>query len=156
MMGCGKTTIGKELAKKLDCDFVDCDKYLEKNKNITIKECFEISEEYFRNLETECLKEIAINKNQIIATGGGVILREENVKLFENDIIIFINRPIENILFDINKEERPLIKNGNDEKIIGIYNKRIDLYKKSCDIEITNNRDICDIIENIIKEIENY
>ncbi len=153
-MGCGKTTIGKKLARKLDYKFTDCDEYLEKKKNTTINECFSISEEYFRKLESECLYEISQNCCQVIATGGGMVLKSENIDIFKDDLIIFINRPIELIITDVDKESRPLIKNSGNKKIVEIYNNRIDLYKKSCDFEILNNGKIDSVISKICEFLE--
>ncbi len=149
-MGCGKTTIGKALAKRLGLDFVDCDKYLEERFNTTISACFDISEEYFRGLETECVKELSLSKGKVISTGGGVVLHKRNIDLLQNDLIIFINRPLENILNDIDCQKRPLIKNDK-EKLRKIYNERIDLYKKYCDIEVLNDRGFQDVVLEVIE-----
>ncbi len=154
MMGCGKTTIGKRMASELGYNFVDCDEYLEKKYNKTITECFDISEKYFRDLESECLKELSEQSGNVLSTGGGMVLREENVKLFKDDIIIFINRPIENILSDVDKSNRPLINNQDSSKIIEIYNSRINIYKKSCDFEVVNDKSIEEIISEIKKIIK--
>lgn len=147
-MGCGKTTIGKKLSKELRQDFIDCDEYLEKKYNITISECFAISEKYFRDLETECIEELSKFERKIISTGGGIILKSENMDFLKNDTVIFINRPLENILRDIDNQNRPLIKNDK-EKLVTLYNERIGLYKKYCNFEILNNSTIEDVIEKI-------
>ncbi len=153
-MGCGKSTIGKMLAEEISYNFIDCDEYLEKKYNKTIPECFEISEKYFRDLESECAKELALESGNVLSTGGGIVLRKENIEAFRNDIIIFINRPIENILSDVDKSNRPLINNKDSSKILEIYNSRIELYKNSCDYEIMNDRSIEEVLVEIKKIIK--
>lgn len=150
-MGCGKTTIGKVLAKEIKYDFIDCDEYLESRFDITIKECFDISEKYFRDLETDCVKEISEYKNKVISTGGGIVLKKENIELLKDDIIVFINRPLDNILSDIELDTRPLVKNGGKEAVIQIYNSRLNLYKQYCHYEVANDKSI----EMIVNEIKN-
>ncbi len=148
MMGSGKSTIGQELSNKINYKFIDCDEYLELKYNTTVEECFNISEEYFRNIESKCLYELSLKNGYIIATGGGMVLRDENIKYFKDDLIIFINRPIEKILQDIDVQNRPLIKE-NKEKAIEIYNERIEIYKKSCNIELLNNESVDNIVQKI-------
>ncbi len=84
-----------------------------------------------------------------------MVKRKENIDFFKDDIIIFINRPIENILSDIDKEDRPLINNKDSQKIIDIYNERITLYKNYCDIEVLNDGTLEEVIEGIAKKLAN-
>ncbi len=150
MMGCGKSTIGEELAKRIDYDFVDCDRYLEKRHNTTIPECFAISESYFRDVESICLVDLSRLSKQVISTGGGCVTRDINMSLFEDDIVVFINRPLENILSDLDTTNRPLAKKDFTE----IYNSRLDLYKKYCDVEVLNNSTVDDVVETIVDKIK--
>ncbi len=151
-MGCGKSTIGKLLAQKLDYNFIDCDTYLEQKYEKTIDECFKISESYFRELESNCLEELTKGKSQIISTGGGVVTVEKNLEYLKDDLVIFINRPLELILSDVDTATRPLLKDGK-EKLIGIYDERINLYKKFCDFEIINDVDLDTIVDLILKKL---
>ncbi len=153
MMGCGKTTIGKLLAEELSYEFIDCDEYLENRFNTKISNCFLISEEYFRNLESQCTEELSKHTKKVISTGGGIVTREKNIEYLKDDIVFFINRPIELIVDSIDKEDRPLIKNKNKSTIIDIYNSRLDLYKKYCDFEIINDSSIEYVINEIKKLI---
>ena len=74
---------------------------------------FEVSEEYFRNKETEACKDIARLDGHIVSTGGGVVLNSLNIDyLKQNGIIIYIDRPIDNILIDVETSTRPLLKEG--------------------------------------------
>ena len=87
MPGSGKTTIGKILAAKLGRNFCDADHLLEKWEGTTIKELFAVSEENFRDAETRTIKKLAAARDLVIATGGGVVKRPENMELLKaNDL----------------------------------------------------------------------
>jgi len=78
--GTSKTTIGKMLAQRLGKEFVDADEYLERKEGKTIKDIFaEGGEKLFREIETHVIAELCLLDNRVVATGGGAILREENV-----------------------------------------------------------------------------
>lgn len=130
MPGSGKSTIGKIL-KLENYSFVDTDEEIEKRCSCSIKELIQTKgEQYFRNLETQIIKEFSSKKCLIISTGGGAILREENIKsLKENGIIFFINAKLERLSATDN---RPL--SDTKEKLIKLYNERIDLYISTADI----------------------
>ena len=79
--GTGKTTIGKMLAQRLGKEFVDADEYLEQKEGKTVKDIFaEGGEKLFREIETQIIAELCLLDNRVVATGGGAILREENVR----------------------------------------------------------------------------
>ncbi|MGD9567645.1 MAG: shikimate kinase [Sedimentibacter sp.] len=149
MPGSGKTTIGSLVAKKLGMKFIDMDIELVKKENKTVIEMFAISEGYFRDSETNYAKELSQSNSLVISTGGGIIKRKENIHyLKQNSIIIFLNRAPENIISDIDIKSRPLLKESIDN-VYKLYNERIHLYKKYCDIEILNDKTIEEAVEKI-------
>ena len=153
MPGCGKTTIGKILAEELNYNFCDMDKYIENISGESIKELFEKGEEVFRDVESQGCENLSKKKNIVISTGGGVIKREKNIDLFRNEsIIIFIDRPIENIIIDIDTDSRPLLAEGK-EKLYNLFEERYDLYKKYSNIRVVNDGDLKDIILEIKREV---
>lgn len=153
MPGCGKSTIGEELANKINYDFCDMDKYIEEISNSTVKELFNISEEYFRDYETLACKELSNKSKIIISSGGGVIKRKKNIDFFKNKgIIIFIDRPIEDILKDVDTSSRPLLSDGKS-KLYNLYSERYNLYNNYCEIKIVNDTTIEETIDKIIKII---
>ncbi len=157
MPGSGKTTLGKIIAEKLSLDFFDCDLNIEKSFGGKISEIFEKhGEGYFRCLETKAIQFSSNLSGHVISTGGGVVERAENIDFLKKScIIVFINRPIEQIIKDADTANRPLLKNGTDA-IKEIYLRRINLYKKYCDIEIINSGFAEDAAEKIIVEVKNY
>lgn len=153
MPGCGKTTVGKALANNINYDFYDMDKYIEEISNKTIKELFNINEEYFRDYETRACEELSNKNKVVISTGGGVIKRKKNIELFKgNSLVIFIDRPIEDIANDIDTNSRPLLVEGKS-KLYNLYSERYNLYDKYCDFKIINDGTINDIVYKIKSKI---
>ncbi len=152
MPGCGKSTIGKLLEKKLNMDFYDSDHEVERAERLCIPEIFKNrGEAYFRDCETEAISKLLNNKN-IVATGGGAVLRGENIKLFkERDaFVVFIDRPLDMIISDIRTDNRPLLTRGKD-RIYALYEERYDIYNEVCDAKIINDQDAETAAEEIIK-----
>lgn len=149
MPGSGKTTIGKELSKKLSMNFIDVDSYIEENEKMSISDMFKISEEYFRQIENKYIIKLSKLSSTIIATGGGVIKNENNILLLKNNsILIYINRDIDDIMKDIDISKRPLLKDGKD-RLKDLFNERHHLYKRYCDIELVNDSGLTDAVDKI-------
>ena len=133
-MGSGKSTIGKVLSERLEYDFYDTDKLVEKVVGKKIKEIFEQNgEQYFRLKESEELDKTRKLKNAVIATGGGIIENEKN-RLFlkEEKKVIFLDSTIER-QYDRTKEsqKRPLLNNEDSMKILkNLYQKRQSFYQE--------------------------
>lgn len=152
MPGCGKSTIGKLVSKELNLNFIDMDKYIETMTAKTIPELFEQGEDYFRDFETLACKELSKKSNTLISSGGGVVKRKENIEILKKEsYIIFIDRPLEELLIDIDISKRPLLKEGQ-EKLIKLYEERYELYKSAADEIVKNDKSLRATI-NIIKEI---
>ncbi len=97
--------------------------------------------------------ELSEKNSAVIATGGGIIKRYENIlNLKKNGIIIYINRPIEQIAADIDVETRPLLAKDSYQ-LYRLLEERGHLYKKYCDHEVMNIRSIYDVVNNIIEFI---
>jgi Shikimate kinase len=150
IMGCGKTTISKLLADKLNRPLIDMDDYLVDKYQMTINEMFDISEDYFRERETECCYDVSKLDGYIISTGGGVIKKKENTELLKkNGIVIYLDRPIINILEDVETASRPLLKEGT-QKLYDLYEQRHQLYLDACDYHLSNDGSLEDIMNKIL------
>ena len=145
MPGCGKTTLGKIAAKKLGMEFADMDKEIERAEGRSISDIFEMyGEEYFRDAETKMLRgEVLGDEDKIISTGGGIVVKEENIEILQNSgaEVIFIDRPPEYIEADIECSKRPLMKNGADA-VYKLYRQRYARYERACTTKIINNSDL--------------
>ena len=83
-MGVGKTSVGMRLAKDLDYTFVDTDSLIESDQKITITEIFSAYvEPYFRDVETRIIRQVLESEDQVISTGGGAVIRDENREAFK-------------------------------------------------------------------------
>lgn len=155
IMGCGKTSIGIAISYKLKMPVVDMDKIIERTSKMTINEIFEKhGEEYFRNLETEIAKRLSNLNGYIISTGGGVVLRKENMDyLSKTGYVIYINRTPDDIVKSVKTENRPLLASGAD-KLYQIYEERHSLYTKYSDITVNNNADFNRGVENVLYAID--
>ena len=153
IMGCGKSTIGKLLAKKLHYDFIDADDYLVNKYQMSIPDMFAISEDYFRQKESECLKDFIEKKNTVFAMGGGVIKKEGNAELLKKmGTVFYLDRPIDHFVNDVDTSGRPLLKDGAD-KLYALFNERKALYESACDYHLINDEDANKMVEEISKKI---
>ena len=142
MPGCGKTTVGRLLANRCGYAFLDLDTEIERDAKRKISEIFaKEGEDTFRAMETAVLKKALLKEKTVISTGGGIIVREENRKLMqEKGTVVFLDRPLEKILSDVDIQERPLLAEGK-EKVKLLYNQRYDYYCKTAAIRILNDLD---------------
>ncbi len=156
-MGTGKTEVGKELSRLLGLKMIDIDNEIEKSKGITINDIFErYGESKFRDIETEMIKKISTEKNLIISTGGGAVLREENFRMLkENGIIVCLFATPETIFERTkNNSDRPLLKVDDPlKKIKELLEYRLPFYKKADIIIDTEGKTPLQIAEEIMKKI---
>lgn len=146
MPGCGKSTIGRELAAELGKKFVDSDELIVNRTNKTIPEIFaECGEVGFRKIESEVIAELSSDGSSVIATGGGAILNSRNVELLkENGTIIFIDRPLRYL---VTTSDRPLSQDR--EMLEKRYNERYSLYCEAADIKVSVSQDLKENITRI-------
>ena len=150
MPGAGKSTVGKRLAEVLKRDFFDLDEEIVRVAGCPISDIFaNEGEAAFRNLETRVLGEVLSHKkNIVLATGGGAILRDENVDLLHrNGKIYFIDRPLAALL---PTPDRPLASSAED--IRRRYEERYALYCATADCRIDGDGSIDEVAERIRKE----
>ncbi len=145
MPGCGKSTIGRELAAKLNREFVDMDEIIVRLAGKSIPEIFaDDGEEVFRAIETEAARECGKEKSLVIATGGGAVTREATMKaLQQNGEILFIDRPVDMLATG----GRPLSQGGL-ETLRAMHEKRLPLYRKYAARCIDNSGDLNKAVED--------
>lgn len=156
-MGSGKSTVGRYLAEQYGYEFIDTDAYIEKMTNMSISDIFALhGEEFFRNLETEVIKEL-INSTQkmVISTGGGMPIRECNGVLLKKLGKVYYLKTTADVIYNRIKfsTNRPLLKVDNPrEKIENMLNEREKIYSKcsNCVIEMDENSTVSEIADIII------
>ena len=153
-MGCGKTRIGKELAKKTGMRFEDLDAYIVEKEGMTIPEIFDKSgEPHFRALEAKYIAEMP--DNSVVALGGGAIINENTAKTARGTgKVIFLDADFETCYGRIKDDmNRPLAYNNPKEKVKELYDKRRPIYAERSDIIIKAKGTPYSITEEIRKSL---
>ena len=160
LMGSGKTSIGKILAKRMGMNFIDLDNEIIKDQQCSISEIFDrFGEEKFRHLENEKLLSTVEIDNCVISTGGGIIMDQDNIKIMvENGYIIHLDIDLETQLLRIkNKKNRPLLRDKDDERkiLVKMRKERDHIYKKIAIGSVnTSNKKRNDIVNEVVNIIE--
>jgi shikimate kinase len=160
-MGAGKTTMGRQLAKKLHLDFYDSDKVVEERTGATIPLIFELEGEAgFRQREQAIIDEFTQKNNLVLATGGGAILREANrLHLKSRGIVIYLHSDIAHLMERIRHDKnRPLLQTPDPEaKLREIMAQREPLYRETAHITInTGDVSIRAAIQAILDRLKNH
>jgi shikimate kinase len=157
MMGSGKTTCGTLLAEKLGRTLVDADITIQQREGRTTTEIFAVDgEQYYRDLETALCHELEDQSDLIIATGGGMILREENTQaLRKNGVVFLLNRPVDEIFDGENLSDRPLAQKGKQD-FIDRFEARKPFYFGAADEVIEDFSTPEVTVAEILKRAEQY
>jgi Shikimate kinase len=153
MMGSGKSTIGKLLAKELGYRFIDTDDIISQATHQSISDIFATEgEAAFRDLESQVLSEICAYKKFVIATGGGIILKQMNWSYLRHGIIIWLNVPVEELYNRLKEDQtRPLLQHPDPlQQLQTLLQQRQPLYSQA-DLEIMVDSD--DIPEQVATQI---
>lgn len=150
MPASGKSTVGALLSERLSRKFIDTDELIEKRAGVTIKEIFEKQgEEYFRSLESEVVREVSREHSLVISTGGGAVLRRENVKMLrENGKLFFLDRDPERLTPTDSRPTAP-----DRAAIMKRYEERYEIYKKAADFRVSSNKTPIAALKIILKEL---
>jgi shikimate kinase len=156
-MGTGKTEVAKKVSNKSNLTFVEMDKLIEEKEQSSINDIFrDKGEAYFRQLEKEILKQIALHDKQIVSCGGGVVTDEENIeKMKKTGIVICLEASAEVIYERIkNHGHRPLLNVAKPrEKIEQLLQKRKSFYRKA-DFSIdTSKLNVEEVAQEIINHL---
>jgi shikimate kinase len=161
-MGAGKTVTGRALAAELAMDFVDLDEVIEGKTGKTVSDIFAgQGEDAFRDLETDALKQACARQNTVIACGGGIILRKENIGLLNRSaLVVYLWAETATLLQRINssKGKRPLLDVADPAAAIDeILKARITYYEKTADITVdTTGLTVNSVVRQIISELGNH
>ena len=144
MMGAGKTTIGRALARKLGWRFVDVDHEVEARAGVSVPTIFEMeSESGFRKRETGVIEDLSLEGGLVVATGGGAVLAVENRALLaKSGFVVYLNVPAQ-VLFERTRRDRnrPLLQVEDPRaRIESLHTQRDPLYREIADIVIDSGR----------------
>lgn len=134
-MGCGKTTVGRELARMLGRKFIDMDDEIVQRAGKTVPEIFsELGEESFRKYETHLLEEYSTKKAMVVSTGGGAFANYKNAEIAgKNGTIIFLDADFDLCCNRVHLDKnRPNAASRSKQELKGLYDTRKPLYLKAC------------------------
>lgn len=151
--GCGKSTVGVLLAKQLGWAFVDMDDKIEKVSGQTIPQLFQQGEEHFRDIESEVCRLLSERKRTVIAAGGGVVKRTQNMELLAPVChVVFLDRRAQDIVQDVNIQTRPLLAQGAG-RVLELEKERRPLYLAAADQIISGGVSPMEATQTIMKEV---
>lgn len=143
-MGAGKSTIGKLLAGILRLPFADSDRVIEERTGADIPWIFDVEgEDGFRQRETAVLRDLLAEGPMVLATGGGIVIREENRELLKGDsTVVYLTASVDQLVERTHKDKkRPLLQVANPEaKIRELIAQRHPLYQEVADLVIQTDR----------------
>lgn len=144
-MASGKSTIGAELAKMTGLKFIDTDAMVVNAEGISISEIFsKFGEEYFRDCETKACREAARENGAVIATGGGAVLRSENIDALRENGVVFNLEPSAALIrerLEEAREGRPLMEGAEIEAVLERFYNRKPFYDNcDCKIFVSNSK----------------
>jgi shikimate kinase len=144
MMGAGKTTVGREYARRHHLRFVDCDHEIEARTGVKVPTIFEIEgEQGFRRRESQLIDELTRRSGLVLATGGGAVLDPGNRALLsERGVVVYLNVP-PHVLWERTRHDRnrPLLQVPNPrERIEALFRERDPLYRSVADIVVDGGR----------------
>ena len=159
-MGSGKSTVGKIISDELFLDFFDTDDEIEIRTGASIDWIFDLEgESGFRKRESEILDEMVKRNSIVLSTGGGIVLESSNRELLSSrGTVFYLSTPISvQVERTAKDKDRPLLKNGDPEKILSkLHNEREEFYKSVSDHIIeTEDKSSQEVASEIIKLVKN-
>ncbi|MDO5048366.1 MAG: shikimate kinase [Actinomycetaceae bacterium] len=136
--GSGKSKLGRILAPELGLAFIDLDAYIEQSSGQTIAQLFERGESHFRDVETRALRDCLEKPDTLIATGGGIVEREQNRELLQDAVTVFLDIEVEDALGRVaGKTHRPLLAGDARAKLDALAQRRRPLYMEVADVTVS-------------------
>ena len=159
MMGAGKTTVGKQLARQMGKTFIDCDEEIQRRTGVTIPHIFDIEGEAgFRQRESVVIAELVQQDNIVLATGGGAVLCEENRDaLRRNGIVIYLKSSVHDLWQRTRHDRnRPLLQTADPKaKLRELFEQRDPLYLQVADLVIpTGKQSVHSLMLKLQQELE--
>ncbi|WP_159874765.1 MULTISPECIES: shikimate kinase AroK [Aquitalea] len=160
LMGAGKTTVGRALARKTGKTFYDSDHEIEARTGVRVATIFEIEGELrFRDRESSVIADLARMNNIVLATGGGAVLRPENrAELSRHGVVIYLRASIDDLLArTMHDKNRPLLQTADPRaKLQSLLEQRDPLYREVADIVVdTSQQNVNLLVSRLLDQLHN-
>ncbi|KOR38290.1 MULTISPECIES: shikimate kinase [Planktothricoides] len=157
MMGAGKSTVGRLIANQLDYHFFDTDGLISQVAGQSINEIFATAgEEGFRDLETQVISELCAYKNLVVATGGGLIIRQKNWSYLQHGVVVWLDVPVEQLYARLQEDTtRPLLRDPDPlGKLKRLLSDRLNMYAQAdLHIQVDSHETADELAARILQEI---
>jgi shikimate kinase len=157
-MAVGKSAVGRNLAKRLRRRFIDLDRLVEKSEGMKVRDIFEQKGEgYFRQREKQTLAQVLMEEGQVVATGGGVVLDDDNLALLrEKTLLVCLSASTDEILRRVgNGTTRPLLKGANRrERIEELFQARQARYAQAAVTIVTDELTLSQVVDKIMAIVQ--
>lgn len=159
MMGAGKTTVGKLLAKQMGKAFIDCDEEIQRRTGVTIPHIFDVEGEAgFRQRESAVINELVQRDNIVLATGGGAILSEDNrTELCRNGTVVYLKSSVHDLWQRTRHDRnRPLLQTADPRaRLRELFEQRDPLYMQVADLVVpTGKQSVHNLTRKLQQELE--
>ncbi len=161
LMGSGKTTIGRALAKRLNKRFIDADHEIEARTGASIPLIFEIEgEASFRQREADVIRDLTAQQGIVLATGGGAVLNQTSRHLLkERGVVVYLRASVSSILQRTSHDRnRPLLQTADPKaRIEALSQQRGPLYDEVAHITVETGRpNVQSVVQNILAQLDKY
>lgn len=157
MMGCGKSTTGRALAKQLGYGFIDTDDLITQLTGKAITDIFaESGEAHFRQVESKVLSEVAAHTKLVVATGGGIVLEKKNWSFLRHGLVVWLDVEAEQLWQRLQADQsRPLLQKPNPQQVLEVLlTQRRPLYRQAdAHILLKPNQTVESVCESVVQEI---
>lgn len=155
----GKSSIGQLIAAHFGLDFYDLDAEIEAAAGMTIESIFRTQGEgEFRRIETEVTGKMAKVCGAVLATGGGIVTKPDNMALLKqpDSFVLYIHRDFYKIATTPKRimEKRPILQHTSYEKLLTLYKQRLPLYRKYADFEVKNDKQKDESVREILQQLD--
>jgi len=159
MMGAGKSTVGRLLARRLKRNFYDSDEEIERRCGVRIPVIFEIEGEAgFRARETQIIAQLCVLENAVVATGGGAVLAEENRRIIAaRGVVVYLHARVPHLWQRVRHDRnRPLLATADPQKKLdALYAERDPLYREVADLVVdTGKQSVQTLAKDLVTRIE--
>lgn len=152
-MGAGKSSVGRALAKELGWPLLDTDELIQQENGPVPQIFAEKGEPYFRQLEAEMARRLALREKAVISTGGGFVLSKAVQDCLKESCVVYLDVPFEDCYKRIKNSDRPLVRANSKEALEALYERRGAVYRAVSSVSVKNSGELEETVKEIIRQV---